>query len=600
MPPTHTRPLAIAGQTIGSPADASQTVQFAAEQLAYYLAVITGRRFPLVDAHEAALQLSVNPALSPVHGAFRVEVAEGGIALTGTDDLALLHSVYWFLEQHCGCCWLSDFEGGEVVPRNTELAVPLGEHALTPAMTHRAFTNFPDIDGRTVQMVDWMCKNRFNRFMVFANVDGAFEAYRQVLKPHLQLRGMAVEMGHHSFKYWLPPGEFFESHPEWYSQTDGVRVATGQLCTSNPEVAAQAAGRINVFLSENPEIDMVGLWPNDGYGWCTCPECLKLEPQEPSVVYKDHLRRTDTYVAFVNRVAELVAAEHPDRRLSALAYVNYIDPPSIDLHPSVALCYAPFQRCFKHTLDAPSECTRPNAVYAELMDRWRERCPGGLYLFCYLMLIDMCSAPYDITTMLQPNFRWLSQHGCDGYVMEFTPEEWGLYGINAHMIGDLSWDPDLDEEAWVSSHYHELYGPAAQEMLLFRAEMLRRFVEPGPCVHHYDLSYTARATHELLLPALEHLGKARALAAAAEDKRYWQAVERTQVGIDWLLRIGEWQRLLRDMGQAEGPKRQVLTGRARRAGEELITWAREHADTGSIFAPRIAQVVGGVPAGSEG
>jgi len=152
----------------------------------------------------------------------------------------------------------------------------------------------------------------------------------------------------------------------------------------------------------------------------------------------------------------------------------------------------------------------------------------------------------------------------------------------------------------VESYYHDLYGPAAPEMLLFRAEMLRRFVDPGPCVHHYDLSYMARATHELLLPALEHLGRARALAAADEDKRYWQAVERTQVGVDWLLRMGQWQRLLRDMKQAEGPKRQVLTDRARRAGEELITWAREHADTGSILAPRIAHVVGAVLAGLGG
>ncbi len=582
--------LGISGHTIALAAEATRAAQFAAEQLAYYLAVITGRRFPIADDSSGTLKLCVDPGWSETPGAFAVAVQETGVRFTGQSDLGLLHGVYWFLERKCGCRWLSDFEGGEVVPRRVNLTVATGEDRCIPAMTHRAFTNFPDIDGRTVQMVDWMCKNRFNRFMVFANVEGAFEAYREVLKPHLELRGMSVEMGHHSFKYWLPPGEFFAEHPEWFAEIDGERVTNGQVCTSSPGVAETMARRINAFLAENPEIDMVGLWPNDGYGWCTCPQCVALEEQGPSVVYTEHSRRTDTYVAFVNRVAELVAAEHPDRRLSALAYVNYIDPPSIDLAPNVALCYAPFQRCFKHPLNAPEHCTRPNAMYADLMDRWAARCPGGMYLFCYLMLIDMCSMPYDITTMLGPNFRWLAEHGCDGYVMEFVPEEWGLYGINAHTIGELSWNPELDVEARVEEHYEHVYGPAAREMLGFRRAFIARFIEPGPCVHHYDLTYTTRASRDLLLPALEHLGRARALAAAA-DKRYSEAVERMQIGVGLLMRMGEWQRALREASGASGDKRAVLSRRARDAGEALTGWAAEHGDRNAIFAPRIEMIV---------
>jgi len=565
------------------PGEPSETLSFAADQLSYYLAIITGRRFP-VGRGPGRIRLSC--AMEGPEGSYEIRVLTDGVELRGTDDLALLHAVYEFLETKCGCRWLAAFEGDEIVPRIEDLSVPLCSERREPACTHRAFTNFPDIDRRTVRMVDWMCKNRFNRFMVFANVQGAFDRYREILKPHLALRGMKVEMGHHSFRYWLPPQEFFSEHPEWYAQIGGKRVPDGQLCTSNATVSDTVADRICEFLDGNPEIDLIGLWPNDGYGWCECSQCAKLEPQRPSAMRPPQLARTDTYIEFVNRVARRVHEAHPDKRLSALAYVNYVEPPTLDLAENVDVCYAAMNRCFKHPFYGGAECTRENARYAEYFDQWRQRVPGSLYLFCYLMLIDMCSVPYDITGMLGPNFRWLAEHGCDGYVMEFKPDEWGPFGVNGHLIGRLSWDPDLDVDAWLAGYYADLYGPAAPQMLAFHKAYQDRFVAPGPCVYHYDLTYTRRATRELLLPALEHLGRARALAATGE-KRHRQALERAHLGIELLMRMGRWQRAHARAQVAEGPKKAVLTQQAVDLAEDLVAWANNHSDTDAIFAPRI-------------
>jgi len=508
---------------------------FAADELARYLAIITGAQFPLVENGERAITLQITGGEAEEHG---WDVGPEGVTLWGNDALSLLHAVYHFLEAHCGCRWLSELEGGEIVPRIETLAVPCEQQRFRPDFAQRAFTNFPDIDRGTVAMCDWMAKNRFNRFMIFANVEGAFEKYERILQREVVARGLKVELGHHSCKYFVPPAEFFDTHPEYFALLDGARSPHGQLCTSNPEVVALVAERICRLMAAHPEIDTVGLWPNDGYGWCQCERCLAQEPQEPSLLWPSQPRRTDTYLRFVNEVAELVAREHPGRFLSALFYVNYIEPPrTVEVLPQVKVYFAPFQRCFRHSIAGEEECRRPNAQYAELLRQWRALVPGQLLVFEYIMLIDMLSVPYPLRQLLPQDLQFYRDLGVEGYVLEYRPEEWAPYGQHAHLIGRLSWDADADEEAALDEYHADLYGPAAGEMGAFWRVLEERFAQGGACVHHYDLAYTRRATHRLLQPALEHLGRAMALAAASE-RRHREAVAQAQVSVQLLLRLG--------------------------------------------------------------
>lgn len=556
-------------------------LEFAADEVARYLAIITGACLPVGgESGGPQIKLLIEKQPKETHG---WRIGDGGISLFGSDPLNVLFSVYAFLETHCGCHWLSEFEGGEIVPRLETLELPEEERSFSPVFGHRAFTNYPAIDRRTVAMVDWMAKNRFNRFMIFANMAGSFEAYERLLKPELVARGMKIEMGHHSFRYFLPPDEFFTDHPEYYALIAGERTTGGQVCTSNLAVAQIMAERVCQFLAEYPEIDTVGLWPNDGYGWCECDACLAEEPQEPSWPYESHSRRTDTYLKFVNRIAEVVAAAHPDRRLSALAYVNYVQPPrEVTPLPNVKVCFAPFQRCFKHPLAPGEDCSRPNAEYASLLEQWRRLVPGELYLFEYLMLIDMLSLPYPLTPILQADLSYYSRLGVDGYVLEFKPEEWGPYGSNAHLIGRLSWDTERDVPEDLSRHFQYLYGEAAGEMAAYFALLEQDLVRRGPCVHHYDLEYTRRATPQLMRPAMEHLGRAVAISANGEPE-HRENLKRAQIGAQWLMKMAQWREAV-----AEAPVDVAL-----RAGEDMIGWAKAKADSGALDVNYIERRVEG-------
>ena len=571
--------------------DSPPAVAFAADEISRYLAIITGGRFPVTDApadpSAPVIRLGVNlpdaPDLSGRRcGSFAWVAGERGVTISGADPGAVVHAVYALLEE-LGCAWLHAWEGGEIIPRVPSVTIPAGERIHEPAFTHREFTNLMPITRDYPLMIDWMCKNRFNRFMVFANIAGSIEQYLRLLEPEIVARGMSATMGHHSFRYFLPPAELFDEHPEYFALIEGRRSPEGQLCTSNPAVAELVAQRVCGFLAEHPHIEMVGLWPNDGYGWCECDRCAAIQPQQPSDFDRGKMRRTDTYLRFVNAVAERVAVEHPDRRLSALAYVNYAEPPEqVEPADNVAVCFAPFLRCIKHPIPPGEPCERDNERFAQLIEQWRPKVANDLYLFSYLMQIHMLSLPYRITHMLGPNWRWMAGAGVDGYVMEFVPEEWGAFGVNAHLIGRLSWDPELDVDAWLPGYYEHLFGPAAGEM----AELYRRFegdlIQPGPCTGHYDLTWTFRATDELMRPALEALGRARA-AAATGDRRHWQAVQRAWVGIELLMRVGRWQRARRD-----APR-----GRDADEAAETLQWARAHAGSGAIEIGRIEKVLGG-------
>ncbi|NLO05981.1 MAG: DUF4838 domain-containing protein [candidate division WS1 bacterium] len=607
-------------------ANSPPAVSFAARELSRYLAILTGARFPVREGESEGLQIRLVPhplgptataGPSPVArlrellppppalrcakwggrgggrlcGAYAWRVHEGGVEIVGERPGSLLHGVYALLET-LGCRWLHPRDGGEIIPRIPRIELALGEHIAEPAMTHRELTNLYAIDREYPLHIDWMAKNRLSRFMAFLNMPGSLEAYRDLIEPELSLRDMDATLGHHSFRFLLPPEEHFAEHPEWYALIGGARSPDGQLCTSNPEVVERVAERICALFGEFPAVEMFGLWPNDGFGWCECEECARIEEQRPSQFRPEQPRRTETYLRFVNSVAERVAEEHPDRRLSALVYVNYADAPE-NVRPAenVAICFAAFQRCLKHPLGPDVECDRGNAAYAREFQRWREITPGDLYVFSYLTQIHTLSLPYPIHEMIAQNQRWLVDAGCDGFTAEFVPEEWGAFGANLYLMARLAWQPELDVEAWLGGHDELIFGPAAESIGEYRHELREVLIHGGPCTGHYDLDWTRRATERLLAPALEAFGHARALAATGE-RRHWEALQQQWVGLELLLRTATWRRLLAEIDRAPEVRLESLRARAEAAHHDLLSFARAHADSGAVDVKRYERISG--------
>ncbi len=596
-------------------------VRLAAEEFIYYTALLTGAHLQAVpvaggdkalgDTATASGRFAVY--VGPLSGARqwiarvprRSEPAAGReecrcvvegdrMVLSATTPFALLHGVYRLLERFGGIRWINRLEGDEHVPRIGAFEVPDGACFWRARYRARAFTNYPEISPQTADFLDWMAKNGFNQFMVNVSVPGAWDAAKEHLLEAARVRGMELTVGHHTFDFWLPPAEFFEDHPEYFALIDGERRADGQLCTSNEAVRRIVAERIVAFLHENPDIREVALWPRDGYGWCQCEACLAEEKQRPSWWSESQPRRTDTYFRFVNAVAEMVAQEVPEARITALAYVNYAEPPEqVRLADNVVVYFVPFQRCFKHALGDP-RCRRRNREYGEMLERWAEIAPGRLRLFAYLMQIDTMSLPYRLTEMLPENFAFLEKIGVDGWVMEYDVREWATFSANAYLIGHLAWESDRGVpeggEKWLREElYRALYGPAADLVGQYWTGLAAAMVEQGPCTGHYDLKWTMRATPGYLQGPLGALGRAR--AAAAIDRAAWRAVERACVAAELLLRVGEWQRRMADLAKANDFTRPRRLKLAQEAAQRVIEWAEKWADSGAVNAEKVARRV---------
>ncbi len=227
-----------------------------------------------------------------------------------------------------------------MIPRRPTLAAPGLNVVERPALSYRAFLQLEVVGPATVDWVDWMAKNRMNRMVAtlypakgykgqpyaqFRSVPGLLDAFRR--------RGLAIEAGNHAAFHWIPPAEFHAAKPEFYSRVRGktnrledLRLDRGQLCYANDEIASITADRVLEFARAHPEVDLLSLYTNDGYGYCECARCAALGT--PS----------DAYCTYVDRVARRVHEARPDLRLSFLSYNAIKDPPRVRVFGTNTLC----------------------------------------------------------------------------------------------------------------------------------------------------------------------------------------------------------------------------------------------------------------------
>jgi hypothetical protein len=125
------------------------------------------------------------------------------------------------------------------------------------------------ISAQASESEQWAARNRMNGSMGFRQQTGGVESY----------------MGVHTFYTFMPPSEFYDKHPEYYSLidgrrvielTDGKHVEPAQLCLSNPDVLKIMTERIKNYIRENPENMIYDVSQNDTYNPCPC-QCEKCQ-----------------------------------------------------------------------------------------------------------------------------------------------------------------------------------------------------------------------------------------------------------------------------------------------------------------------------------
>ena len=470
--------------------DAPESVQFAAEELARYIAEASGCRPQRTASPSWGSPLSlglfaqpeapgVAPPLpsSPDEEAYRIHAQGqgGGIFFSGRSPRAVLYAVYDFLETELGYRWYFPYPEDAVAPNLDAKALadlllrPI-DREESPAFSFRE-REFRDVmpmteatDARIVQQIDWWAKLRMNRFLLnfgYAANSDLWQRWKTVLIPEIKRRGMLVGIGEHgSYPMFLPPARYAEKHPEWYCEIEGKRIPNmqgNQFCTTNADAVAAYLENFADFVAENPEIDFYYPAPNDVSRWCECATC-----RTASVA--------DRYMRLDNQVAAMLQRVHPGARVMHLAYSNHRLPPEDTLpHPMIDVDVACWGRDFSYALDDPR--TMPgNQDYLEVFRKWAALCqdvPGAvrprLVYHCKLMRHYWLGLHLTPLPILDADFAAARALGLDGF--DFPLGFVGIWtkGLNSYAVARKCWDPDTPAASAVDAFFSDCYGEKAPE-----------------------------------------------------------------------------------------------------------------------------------------
>lgn len=428
---------------------ASPSEQHAAEVLREHVLASTGVDLPVLpDGSEydgpmillgrgpIAQSLGVDPGddLLGDQG-FVIRTVDPHVIIAGTSQAGTLYGVYRFLEDHLGVRWYA------------------------PGVTH-----IPSLENVTIEPIDRTERPAFMWRHTSWEWPGGDEDFLSRMGVNNGSGGPDYPYGRqyshdsraHSYFRFISPGEFFDTHPEYFSEIGGERIRDeAQLCLTNPDVLDIVTERMLQRMAENPDVHQHNFSQMDYYNYCQCPQCRAINEQYGTT--------GATQFLFVNQLAERTSAVYPEKLIGTLAYTYTEDPPQgMEMHPNVAvwLCHM-FPSCDSH----PVETCPLNADYRERALAWSQ-IVSHLYIWHYNTNFVHYYTPFPNLRAMSADMRFYRDIGVEGIYLQGMGHSGGggefsllrpYYGMK------LMWNPDLDPDTvltdFLMGYYKDAWRP---------------------------------------------------------------------------------------------------------------------------------------------
>lgn len=427
--------------------DASESERWAADELRHWLKEVSGADFPIVSdtsrtrTHEIIVGVNARSrallgpdfsAPDDVDQSFTYRSIGPRILIWGGRQSGTMYGVLTFLEKEMGCRWYTPRVS--VAPKRPAYAFTLLRHAESPGLRVRNVFYYEAFDPL------WAARNKSNGLLSWGPIreqPGAVESYWRV----------------HTFNNFVPPTEFFDEHPEYFSLIDGKRKSEhAQPCLSNPEVRRIIVKRALDDIRKDPHHLIYSVSQNDGYGPCECDKCQAIVRHEGSEI--------GPILLLVNQVAKAAEKEFPDKFIGTLAYVYSRKPPK-HMRPreNVVIRLCSFECCRSHSL-ATCEI---NKAFLNDIQRW-SKIASHLYIWDYVVEFSHYVAPLPNFYTLQPNIRLFRDRGAIGVMPQAAYQSRGgeFAELRAYLISKLLWDPDCDVDSVIDDFMYGYYGRSGQ------------------------------------------------------------------------------------------------------------------------------------------
>lgn len=429
-------------------AKASPSEKRAAEVLQQYIATCTDSKPAIqtepslmsapgiiVGACDTARKLGVEPKPEELgEQGYVIRVVGPHIVIVGTRNAGTLYGVYDFLEKVLGVRWYAP--GVTKTPKATNIELQEIDTKIRPAFLYRQTTyTWPGGDGE---------------FRNFQRENSGTGDAENPLGQQYAFVGRC-----HTYYNFISPDEYFEKHPEYFSQIGGKRIRNEtQLCLTNPEVLDIVTQKMLKQMKQLPQYRQFNFSQMDHYNYCQCPRCRAIN--------KKYGTAGGTQYWFINQLAERTSKVYPDKLIGTLAYMYTEEPPQgLKMHPNVAvwLCHM-FPSCDSHSV---ATCER-NADYKRRAQAWSKIC-SHVYIWHYITDFAHYYNPFPNFRAVAEDMKFYRTIGVEGIFLQGMGDSGGggeFSLLRPYVMMKLAYNPDQNLESLVDDFLEGYYGPAGK------------------------------------------------------------------------------------------------------------------------------------------
>ena len=238
-------------------------------------------------------------------------------------------------------------------------------------------------------------------------------------------------------EYLLKP--YVESHPEYFSLKNGVRMTDGkgQICMTNDEAIEKATDEVIKLLEKNPDKNIVSVSQGDNHNFCECEKCQ-------AAVSENGLMRT--YFGVVNQIAKRVKEKYPKVLVHTLVYEKLCHDIDFPLEDNIMLQYCHGQ-CHTHAIE--DETCDVNVETASKICNLSKNC-NNLYIWNYTNCFKYELFEYPFIHHFLPDIHFFAKCGVKGVFNEGMHREnvdfATAYELRSYLLAKLMWNPYMIED----------------------------------------------------------------------------------------------------------------------------------------------------------
>lgn len=441
--------------------DSPACLNYAAKELAKYLTMTTGAICDIKESRYcmerqlAVMKLEDNPKKAFENSLeasdsdeYLIHVDNNRMLINGSHARGVLYGVYSFFEDFLKCRWYSAKVSN--IPFSRTAKIKNGQ-----------FQYKSPVNWREVYYYELSDPSLAGIFKLNGNTGEE----KEVTPRRFTSSGdQHVGWGYwcHSLYTMVPPS-LYGTHPEYFSEIDGKRVAPAgkeggtQLCLTNPNVLQLAIEKLKADM-DKPRTGLP-VWTEsiatywsvsqmDGNGYCTCAECKRLDEYNGSP--------SGSILSFVNKVA----AHFPQKKIATLAYIysrkapKHVKPAS---NVAIQLCAIETAR---DGINHPVATSPIHSAFRNDMLEWGEMCKD-IVVWDYVIQFQNLISPFPNFSVMQDNIQFYVENNATGIFCQGNREKGGEFAeLRGYLLSKLLWNPNCDFEALMVDFLNGYYGAA--------------------------------------------------------------------------------------------------------------------------------------------